>query len=159
MVTDQVAPGGLEQVRTLLNTWLIPNDTRTPTDRFHGSPTLRDLRDDLRRAVERDADADLLVTAWIDRLGVLPVVREGRIALQARKQGEAWETLRDVLQSMMDGSWHRLKACPDCRWIFYDNSRNGQKRWCLMNAGGPNGRACGTIAKVRAYRERNRSDE
>jgi predicted RNA-binding Zn ribbon-like protein len=38
--------------------------------------------------------------------------------------------------------------------VFYDNTRNGGKRWCLMNAGGPDGRACGTIAKVRRYRDR-----
>src|SRR5690348_795795 len=30
--TNQVAPGSLEIVRTFLNTWLIPNDTREPTD-------------------------------------------------------------------------------------------------------------------------------
>jgi predicted RNA-binding Zn ribbon-like protein len=37
--------------------------------------------------------------------------------------------------------------------VFYDHTRNASKRWCLMNAGGPNGRACGTIAKVRRYRQ------
>ena len=39
---------------------------------------------------------------------------------------------------------------------FDHHTRNGGKRWCLMYAGGPQGRACGTIAKVRRYRERNR---
>src|SRR5262245_18347414 len=29
---SQAAPGALEIVRTFLNTWLIPNDTREPTD-------------------------------------------------------------------------------------------------------------------------------
>jgi predicted RNA-binding Zn ribbon-like protein len=157
MVTDQAAPGGLERVRTLLNTWLIPAGTRQPIDRFEGSPTVRDLRDDLRRAVERDPDADGLVSSWIERLGVAPEVEDGRIVLHARKSGESWEILHAVLESMMDGSWHRLKACPDCRLVFYDHSRNGQKRWCQMSADGTGGRGCGTIAKVRAYRERTRS--
>src|SRR5690349_3549551 len=30
--TNQVAPGTLEIVRAFLNTWLVPNDTREPTD-------------------------------------------------------------------------------------------------------------------------------
>ncbi|WP_429448818.1 CGNR zinc finger domain-containing protein [Paraburkholderia sp. 40] len=35
-----------------------------------------------------------------------------------------------------------------------DHTRNGSKRWCSMTKGGPDGRACGTIAKVAAYRAR-----
>ena len=50
----------------------------------------------------------------------------------------------------------RLKACPDCRWVFYDHSRNGSKRWCGMYAGEEGGRACGTIAKVKNYRAKRK---
>lgn len=47
MVTEprsagQVAPGALEQVRALLNSWLIPNDTRVATDRFDDLARSRD---------------------------------------------------------------------------------------------------------------------
>ena len=52
----------------------------------------------------------------------------------------------------------RLKACPDCRWVFYDNSRNGSKRWCGMYAGEEGGRACGTIAKVKITGRREKGD-
>jgi predicted RNA-binding Zn ribbon-like protein len=38
--------------------------------------------------------------------------------------------------------------------VFYDHSRNGRRTWCAMYAGTPDGRACGTIAKVRTYRRR-----
>jgi predicted RNA-binding Zn ribbon-like protein len=48
----------------------------------------------------------------------------------------------------------KLKICPDCRCAFIDNTRNSSKRWCGMTKGGPNGRACGTIAKVKAFRSR-----
>jgi predicted RNA-binding Zn ribbon-like protein len=47
---------------------------------------------------------------------------------------------------------HRLKRCasPDsCGWLFYDDSKGGQRRWCAMEA-------CGTIEKMRRYR-RNES--
>jgi CGNR zinc finger/Putative stress-induced transcription regulator len=139
----QVAPVGLEPVRTLLNSWLIPNDTRQPTDNFaefararrwrrSDAALVRELRDDLRHVVET-ADAGP-VNRWIERTALRP-----RAAA--------------VVSAISAGTWTRLKACPDCHWVFYDNTRNGSKRWCLMYAGGPEGRACGTIAKVRRYRD------
>jgi len=36
----------------------------------------------------------------------------------------------------------------DCRWVFYDGSRNGRGRWCTMDV-------CGNRAKTRAYRQRH----
>src|SRR5262245_55579840 len=32
----------------------------------------------------------------------------------------------------LDGSWGRLKACRECRWAFYDRSRNRSGAWCAM---------------------------
>ena len=47
------------------------------------------------------------------------------------------------------GEWLRLKVCasPDCRWAFWDGTRNRSRRWCDM-AG------CGNRAKNRAWRSR-----
>jgi CGNR zinc finger protein len=158
----QVAPAGLEPVRALLNTWLIPNDSRQPADRFDelaeqqcwppaDAALICELRDDLRRAVE-SGDAGNL-NRWIRRTGLRPVVGDGGVGYRHRA-GPAGDYLAAVLAAIGAGTWKRLKACPDCRWVFYDNTRNGSKRWCLMYAGGPEGRACGTIAKVRRYRDR-----
>jgi predicted RNA-binding Zn ribbon-like protein len=160
----QVAPAELEPVRSLLNTWLIPNDSRQPADRFdefgrelrwrpRDAALVRELRDDLRRLVETaDADGACLNT-WIDRVGMRPAVQDGRI-IYRHEAGPAGDILAAAIAAFAAGTWNRLKACPDCRWVFYDNTRNGSKRWCLMYAGGPEGRACGTIAKVRRYRDR-----
>jgi CGNR zinc finger len=159
----QAAPGELESVRELLNSWLIPNDSREPTDRFESlvrergwggadAALVRSLRDDLRAAVESGSAAGL--NPWIERLGVRPVVQGGSISYRHASGGSAGETLAVVLEAISAGTWKRVKACPDCRWVFYDSTRNGSKRWCLMYAGGPDGRACGTIAKVRRYRDR-----
>ncbi|HVV24609.1 MAG TPA: CGNR zinc finger domain-containing protein [Pseudonocardiaceae bacterium] len=54
-----------------------------------------------------------------------------------------------VASSVAGGGWHRMKLCaaPDCRWAFYDTSRNGSGRWCAMQA-------CGNRNKTRAYRRR-----
>ena len=44
----------------------------------------------------------------------------------------------------------RIKICPadDCRWAFYDTSRNRSRQWCSMEV-------CGNRAKARAHRQRN----
>ena len=154
----------------LLNSWLIPNDTRQPTDHFAGlvrqhawrqrdARLIRELRDDLRRMVERrsrsshqePAAADDTLNRWIAQLGVRVSVTGGKVTY-THDAGPAGAFLTAVIGAVATGTWSRLKACPDCRWVFYDHSRNGSKRWCLMYAGGTAGRACGTIAKVRRYR-------
>jgi predicted RNA-binding Zn ribbon-like protein len=163
----QAAPAGLEPVRALLNSWLIPNDSRHPADRFgelarqqrwteHEAASVRELRDDLRRLIESGSTAEAgCLNAWIDRLAVRPAVADGQVSYW-HAGGPAGALVAAVLSAISAGTWKRLKACPDCRWVFYDHTRNGSKRWCLMYAGGPDGRACGTIAKVRRYREKQR---
>ena len=44
--------------------------------------------------------------------------------------------------------WDRIKICPadDCRWAFYDASRNHSRQWCSMQV-------CGNRAKVRKFRD------
>ncbi len=66
--------------------------------------------------------------------------------------GALGRLLRIVADAQADGTWERLKECPaeDCRWAFYDASRNHSARWCTMQE-------CGNRAKVRRYRERRTS--
>lgn len=47
------------------------------------------------------------------------------------------------------GLWQRLKACAneECRWVFYDGSKNRSGSWCVMEI-------CGSRAKMRSYRKR-----
>jgi hypothetical protein len=151
-MSSQEAPGQLESVRELLNTWLIPNDTRVPADRLPAATpaAVRALRDDLRSVVTREAEMDEVLSEWIVRLQVTPVVIGGQVRFRGRPG--PGDVLAVVLEAVARGEWSRLKACPDCRWVFYDNTRNASKRWCLMNAGGPGGRSCGSIAKVRRHR-------
>ncbi len=164
----QAAPAELEPVRAVLNSWLIPNHSRQPTDTFgelarqqgwteHDAASVRELRDDLRRLVEAGSAAETAcLNQWIDRLAVRPAVAGGQVSYW-HEGGPAGDLFAAVLSAISAGTWKRLKACPDCRWAFYDHTRNGSKRWCLMYAGGPEGRACGTIAKVRRYRDRQRA--
>lgn len=57
-----------------------------------------------------------------------------------------------VRDAQRDGSWSRLKACgnDECRWAFYDASRNRGGTWCDMAA-------CGNKLKNRQFRARRRA--
>ncbi|MEV8037906.1 CGNR zinc finger domain-containing protein [Streptomyces sp. NPDC086182] len=52
-----------------------------------------------------------------------------------------------VAESLVEGTWPRLKACeaPTCHWAYYDRSPAGRGRWCSMSV-------CGARAKMRRYR-------
>jgi predicted RNA-binding Zn ribbon-like protein len=87
--------------------------------------------------------------AWGD-LSLDPVSPEGvswsPAAVDARLP------LKRIALSMLDllraAEAHRLKRCAStdsCGWLFYDDSKGGQRRWCAMEA-------CGTIEKMRRYR-------
>lgn len=60
--------------------------------------------------------------------------------------GRIWEA---VVSARAHGTWERLKACrrPDCRWIFFDRSKNRSASWCSTEG-------CGALMKSRAYRRR-----
>lgn len=125
--------------------------------------------DDLRRAHElRDALRSLLlsnngapldpaaVTTVNAALGGAPLAVRfdgaGRpeLAVEASGLDAAIARLGAIVyEAKIDGTWDRLKVCAadDCRWAFYDRSRNRSGTWCSM-------KVCGNRAKVRSYRER-----
>lgn len=57
-----------------------------------------------------------------------------------------------VHRSQLEEQWQRLKICAsdECRWAFYDTSRNRGGTWCQMEV-------CGNRIKNRRYRERQAS--
>ncbi|MCF2529151.1 CGNR zinc finger domain-containing protein [Yinghuangia soli] len=57
--------------------------------------------------------------------------------------------LRDVAEAVASGAWPRMKACRECAWAYYDNSRNRSRSWCSMAV-------CGNRAKARAFRKRSK---
>jgi predicted RNA-binding Zn ribbon-like protein len=181
----QAAPGRLELVRALLNSWEIPKATRVPTDhlprlledprawdkRFPGIPVpppdtttprrLREFRDGLRTMVRAGKVDGPWVNRQLEAVGLLARVNpEGEsprvVHAPPPRADPRAPFLAAVIDSIADGTWLRLKECPDCRWISYDWTRNGTKVWCRPYAGSPERRACGSIAKVRRYRERQR---
>ncbi|HTJ33868.1 MAG TPA: CGNR zinc finger domain-containing protein [Dactylosporangium sp.] len=175
MSARNAAPGRLEVVRALLNTWLIPNDIRVGVDRLAdlagdvaawrdavpGLPRPRTPADVAALARTRDALRAALggppggLQELFDAHPVRVVVVPGGTELVATDPADpAAAAAAIVAGAVGDGTWPRLKACPDCRWVFYDHSRNRTKVWCGMVADDANGRSCGSIAKVQAYRRR-----
>lgn len=57
-----------------------------------------------------------------------------------------------IVEEIQSGREDRLRICDNdtCRWIFYDESRAGRRRWCDMSS-------CGNRAKARRHRERLKS--
>lgn len=177
MVAMSAAPGRLEQVRTFLNTWQLPHDTREPVDRLPdlaadepgwrtvlpdvpppsgwGLGELLELRTVIRDVLGRPAPGEL--GEWLERhLVVATIGKKQPVAYVARDPGPVAAMLALVVEAVAQSQWARLKACPDCRHVFYDHTRNGSRTWCGMYAETAGGRACGSIAKVRAYRDRQR---
>jgi len=78
---------------------------------------------------------------------------EGEATLEPTDPGVNWalgRILGAVVTAQSDGSWERLKVCQaeDCRFAFYDHSKNRSGRWCTM-------RVCGNRAKTKTYRQRH----
>jgi predicted RNA-binding Zn ribbon-like protein len=104
----------------------------------HGGPP------DPEAVATLDRAAPLVVA--FDRAGEATLVPAG-----AGADGVLARLAAIVARAQADGTWARMKACPNdrCRWAFYDRSRNRSRTWCTM-------RVCGNRAKARSYRARHR---
>jgi hypothetical protein len=100
----------------------------------------RRVRDALRLIIDGE-EADLPAVQLTTACG------ERAVGLSARTAAEAAVASSVVLS--IQGKLGRVKLCggDDCRWAFYDNSRNGSRQWCSMEV-------CGNRQKVRTYRSR-----
>jgi predicted RNA-binding Zn ribbon-like protein len=120
----------------------------------------RDLREAFRAllAANRDRKRDEAAQAVLTRAAnsarlTVAFVRSGVPTLEARAggvDGLCGQLVSVAVTAMLDGSWERLKACRNCRWAFFDESKNRSAHWCSMSL-------CGNRLKTRAYRRRRRS--
>lgn len=79
----------------------------------------------------------------------------GRVRLSAvgtSLRDRLTELLLAIHDAQRDGTWSLLKACAneECRWAFYDRSRNHGGTWCSMAT-------CGNKLKNREFRARKRA--
>ena len=175
------APGELELVRAFLSIhdhvygtrdslppetstiawWLAERgliDRATPPDEADlrlADEVLEALRSRVREnmGADRDPRAIAVLDDAARRTGLS--VRFGNDGLMPTTdgvRGAVGRILAIAFLSELDGTWSRFKECssPVCRSVFWDRSKNRSGRWCTM-------KDCGNRAKVRAYRERERS--
>jgi predicted RNA-binding Zn ribbon-like protein len=118
------------------------------------------LRRLLRQIVEAVAAGDSPSTPDVERLNrvlsATPLTRElasEGVRLVPRRRDWAWVhgELAAALADLLAADRARLKVCdnPDCRFAFYDSSKNRTRRWCSHTT-------CGNRHKLRAYRARLR---
>jgi predicted RNA-binding Zn ribbon-like protein len=176
------APGRLRLIQAFVNTadfegrredfetpdrlseWLVERELMPPgvpagEDDLHNA---REAREALRRMLlaNNGASPDPAALETLDRLA-----RDARLTLRFEPAGSAiivpgaagvdgalGALLAVAFEAMVDGSWERLKACPEdtCQFAFFDSSRNRSGTWCTMSV-------CGNRQKARQYRDRRRS--
>ena len=176
------APGELELVRRFVNTRDIEegSDELDSPDALLTWFAGVDLLDDEAAADEKDLERALTLREGIRALllanngeeieavrirelnrateSVRLTVRfdhDGRAALRSESSGVSaalGRILAIVVRAMDEGSWGRLKVCPNdaCQWAFYDRSKNRSGKWCTMEV-------CGNRMKARAFRQRQGS--
>jgi len=144
--------------------WLVDNGLMAPgakpsdVDLQH----VRDVREALRAILVGNSGGPVPTEAqWRPLRAVaaggvarVDVHADGTVGLAAAGDSVA-ERLVDLLlimrEAQRDGSWARLKVCAndECRWAFYDRSRNHGGTWCEMSS-------CGNKLKNREFRARRR---
>lgn len=179
------APGRLEDLRTLLNSWAISNDTRLPEDRilkwvsvpeewsrhFTDVPfpepeqvrQLIELRDQVRGVVSgndlgegRGEDGSRGDADAILTPDSHVWFRLVGARIVFEGDGSAvGEFQRILFTAAVNETLQRMRPCADCQWVFYDASKNNKRRWCSMVAS-PGVRGCGSLAKARTYRRKKK---
>jgi predicted RNA-binding Zn ribbon-like protein len=157
---------GEEELETpeALRAWLVERELMDPDEPVSEGDLRRalDVREGLRALLfaNNGHELDTAAVERLDRAASRAGVclhfdgTDGSLRLEPDATGVDGAIARlmaDVARATHEGSWERLKACPEetCRWAFYDHSKNRSARWCSMET-------CGNLHKARAYRARRR---
>jgi predicted RNA-binding Zn ribbon-like protein len=128
---------------------------------------LKTFRKELRRMAEDMAagsmPSSLDIQALNDILADGPVIRfiervDEHQSLQLLPIRNDWnqvmaEVVASFATTLIEGEGARVRICEnsDCRWVFYDDTRNRSKRFC-------DDKVCGNLIKVRRFRARNKAE-
>jgi predicted RNA-binding Zn ribbon-like protein len=142
----------------------LPSETADAPETVAGLRALRDvIRPLLEAFAERQPIAAANVDALNDVLDASPRVRRLEAAGCGYRLVDApatydWrralaEVAASAAEMLAAGEPARLRVCanPACSWMFYDETRNGSRRWC-------EGAVCGNLLKVRRHRARGGRD-
>lgn len=86
-------------------------------------------------------------------------IKDGQLVLHYVSQQTGWhavaaEIIADFAETLLHGDARRIRHCdnPDCRWVFYDDTRSRTKRYC-------DDKLCGNLMKVRRFRARQKNNK
>ncbi|MCX2929639.1 CGNR zinc finger domain-containing protein [Mycobacterium sp. CVI_P3] len=138
---------------------LLPPGTAASTDDL---VFIRDVREALRAMLVHNAGGPAPTGVQLGSLNRIADAAAARVRLGPggtlrvaadtdSLEGRLLSLLLVVADAQRDGTWTHLKACgnEDCRWAFYDRSRNHGGTWCDMAT-------CGNKLKNREFRARRR---
>lgn len=150
--------------------WLDSADNLRRWLRATALPTLRGKPGDLQAAIELRAILAAVLRPLahglrpprkaIDKLNQCISLANARRVIDPATLAWSWKpveqaadafapVLLDAADLVTAGSHDRLRHCPSCDWLFEDQTRNGQRRWCDMAD-------CGSRDKARRYYRRAR---
>jgi predicted RNA-binding Zn ribbon-like protein len=138
--------------RELLPDWLDEAGVEPTTRNLAAAREVREALRELLVANTHDHEPAPEALAELEQVATLAQLsidfRSGGLVPRAQGvNGAVGRVLAVAAEAIRDGSWARLKACRNCRWAFYDESRNRSASWCSMQL-------CGNRLKTRAYRRR-----
>ncbi len=175
----ELAPGELATLQQFVNTrdleagselfeepadvkrWLVHHELIAQSTRI-GEPEFRralEVREAFRAVLHANngapvdqAAADVLDAAARDAELTVRWDVSGNAELSPARsglEGAFGKLLAIAYRARIEGTWARLKACPDegCGWAFYDRSPTASATWCSMSV-------CGGRTKARAYYRR-----
>ena len=117
------------------------------------------LRAELAEVLRPLAHGEKPARAAVDELNRRIERANARRHIDAGTLGWVWKAPEDAVQALapvvldaadlISSERERLRFCPACDWLFEDQTRNGQRRWCDMAD-------CGSRDKARRYYRRTR---
>lgn len=155
------------QSATELGKWLADHRLTKPgiVPSTAAFDTARALRDHIRDYLECDPierRRDTLVSQALDKAMArfpLRVTMAGKEGMKLAPGGtDAAAGLSAIIAELYngaaDGTLERLKMCAsdECKWVFFDRSKPGTRRWCQSTL-------CGNRQKTRTYRERLKQEQ
>ena len=166
LVNTVELPDGQDQLADLddARAWLVAHELLAPTARVRAADVRLavGVRESLRALLVHNAGGPRPSAAMLAPLRDVAAAAQVRAGLDedgAVALGAPGDSLRERLVGLLlvihdaqrDGTWSRLKACAndECRWAFYDRSRNHGGSWCDMAT-------CGNKLKNREFRARRR---
>jgi predicted RNA-binding Zn ribbon-like protein len=136
---------------------LLKRGERVDADDHRRALALRAAMRSVLEAKRGDRPADAAAVRRLNEASahfplVLRVSNAGAALLQPAPAASELGRVLAELQVLADtGGLQRLKMCAsdECRWVFFDKSKPGNRRWCSSAL-------CGNRQKTRSYRQRQR---